>query len=76
MSTYNGWTNRATWLVNLWFGENLTMMQEDGEEVSADYIESMITEYVDEIVPTSSFIADLIDLQEINWEELAEHYRE
>ena len=76
MSTYNGWTNRATWLVNLWFGENLSMMQEDGEAVTADYIESMITEYVDEIVPTSSFIADLIDLNEINWEELAAHYNE
>lgn len=76
MSNYNGWTNRATWLVNLWFGENLGMMQEDGEEVSADYIESMITEYVDEIVPTSSFIADLIDLNEINWDELAAHYNE
>lgn len=55
MIDYNGWTNRATWLVNLWFGDELTELQEDGSTISADYIESMVTEYVDQYVPTSSF---------------------
>ena len=73
---YNGWTNRETWLVNLWFGDELTVMQEDGESITAEFIESMVTDYVDQIVPTSSFVADMIDLQCINWDELAEHYQE
>lgn len=71
---YNGWTNRETWLVTIWFGDAICDLPLD--DITADYIESMVTEYVDEIVPLSSFIADMIDLQCINWAELAEHYRE
>lgn len=70
----NGWKNRETWLVNLWFGDTLAMMQDDGDVITADYIESMVTDYVDEIVPASSFIADMIDLGAIDYDELAAHY--
>jgi hypothetical protein len=27
---YNGWTNYETWLVNLWYGDVFTDMQNDG----------------------------------------------
>ena len=70
----NGWTNRETWLVNLWFGDTLAMMQDDGDDITAEYIESIVTEYVDSIVPAPSFIADMIDLQAINYDELAAYY--
>ncbi len=65
---YNGWTNRETWLVNIWFMDGL-----EGR-VTAGYLEEMVTEYVDSIVPASSFIADMMDLSCINWEELAESH--
>ena len=70
----NGWKNRETWLVNLWFGDTFAMMQDDGIEITAEYIESMVTEYVDEIVPASSFIADMMDMRAIDYDALAAHY--
>jgi hypothetical protein len=70
----NGWTNRETWLVNLWFGDNFAMDADDGVEITADYIREMVESYVDEIVPASSFIADMIDLRAISYDELAAHY--
>ena len=70
----NGWTNRETWLVNLWFGDMFQNDLEDGVEITADYIEHIVTEYVDEYVPQSSFIADMIDMRAINYAELAMHY--
>ena len=73
----NGWKNKETWLVNLWLGDSLTMDQESGYEITAEYIE----EYVDEIIADSGsrgdgFIADLLNcaLGEIDYHELASHY--
>mgnify|MGYP001161050047 FL=1 len=63
--TYNGWTNRATWLVNLWFGDAL----EDGQpfdmfrEIMEDQIESL----------PEPWMKDFFILDEVNWEELNGH---
>ena len=70
----NGWKNRETWLVNLWFGDTFAMDQDDGIEITAEYIENVVTEYVDSIVPASSFIADMMDMRAIDYDELASHY--
>jgi len=70
----NGWKNRETWLVNLWFGDNFAMDADDGVEITADYIRDVVENYVDEIVPASSFIADMMDLNAIDYDELAAHY--
>jgi hypothetical protein len=70
----NGWKNRETWLVNLWFGDNFAMDADDGIEITADYIRETVESYVDELVPASSFIADMMDLGAINYDELAAHY--
>jgi hypothetical protein len=63
--TYNGWTNRATWLVNVWFNPET---REDVE--SARYA----IEEAEESIP--DFMRDFLCTSEINWTELLEHFEE
>jgi hypothetical protein len=75
-NTYNGWKNRETWLVNLWFGDSYHYA-ETGETVTAEQIEAMIDEHIDEVVPSDcGFVRDLIDLSRVDWDELAEAWNE
>lgn len=63
-SDYNGWTNRATWLVNVW-----------GNPESRDDVEmlrDMLQEQYDEL--PNGILKDMLDLDEINWEELLSHF--
>lgn len=63
-SDYNGWTNRATWLVNVW-----------GNPESRDDVEmlrDMLQEQYDEL--PNGILKDMLDLDEINWEELLAHF--
>lgn len=73
---YNGWKNKETWLVNLWLGGYFEAMEEEGVEVTADRIK----EWVEEWIPESSngFMTDLLNcaLGEIDYDELADHYKE
>jgi len=82
---YNGWTNRPTWLVNLWMGDNFTEDAEEGITVDEDYIRECIVHQQIEMVEAtlhteattwSGLIQDLIGgaLAEVNYYELAEHY--
>lgn len=73
-ATYNGWTNRETWLVNLWFDDVLTEMHEDGEEITADTIKDMVDQVIGEANLTG-FLADLLGDHMINYDELAEQYK-
>jgi hypothetical protein len=76
--SYNGWTNKETWLVNLWLGDYFTGMQDQGDDITAD----VMREVVDEMASTAleeganGFITDMLNcaLGEINYEELAAHY--
>jgi hypothetical protein len=70
----NGWKNRETWLVQIWFGDNFAMDADDGVEITADYIREAVEEYVDAIAPASSFIADMMDMRAIDYAELAAAY--
>ena len=63
--TYNGWTNRATWLVNVWF--NLET-REDVE--SARYA----IEEAEDAIP--DFMRDFLCTSEIDWDELLKHFEE
>ncbi len=75
--SYNGWKNRETWLVNIWFGDMFQMELEDGIEITADYIRETVENYVDEIVGRgdgSGFVQDMLYLGGIDYDELASHY--
>lgn len=80
---YNGWKNKETWLVNLWLGDTLTMDQESGIEITAEYIEQFVDEMVDNAMDQGArsfngFVMDLLNcaLGEIDYFELAKHYEE
>lgn len=72
----NGWKNRETWLVNMWFGDDFTMLAEDGVEITADYIRETVENYIDEKLGLNyaGFITDMMDLGAIDYEELEAHY--
>ena len=66
----NGWRNRETWLINLWFE------YENQEEL--DDIRSLLEEELDELrnkIP--DYLVDLLGLNfvmnEIDWDELGGH---
>ena len=63
--TYNGWTNRATWLVNVWFNPET---REDVESTRYAIAEA------EESIP--DFMRDFLCTDEINWDELLEHFEE
>jgi hypothetical protein len=70
----NGWKNRETWLVNLWFGDTLAVDADEGVVITPAYVREIVENYVDEIVPASSFVADMMDMRRIDWEALAAHH--
>ena len=73
----NGWKNRETWLVNLWFGDTFACDAEDGDDVTADYVRTFVEEYVDEMLGASygvGFIRDMMDMDAVDYDELAAHY--
>ncbi len=58
-NTYNGWTNRETWLVNVWGNP------ESREDVQM--LKDMLEEQYDEL--PSGILKDMLDMQAINWDE-------
>jgi len=61
--SYNGWPNRETWLVNLWFNpESKGDVQSARATMEEDY-ESL-----------SGIFRDMISLDSIDWDELESHF--
>ena len=73
-NSYNGWTNRETWLVNIWFMDNLyeELKGIDSQGDRAHYIKNYVEEHVYNSDIPDSFINDLIDISQVNWHELAD----
>ena len=69
---YNGWTNYATWRVNLelFDGDNVGYGSPDGMR---EFAEVLIEESTDEGIGRDYAMAFL---DEVNWQEIAEHYEE
>lgn len=77
---YNGWTNKETWLVNLWIGDGLAEMQGEGAEISGHTVKAIVIDWLDSAQGNSvesGLLVDLLNcaLEEINWEEVASHYK-
>jgi hypothetical protein len=69
-STYNGWTNYATWRVNLEIFDGLDQVWDADE--ARQYVE-------DYIHASSSGLARdyaLAFISDVNWHEIAAHYQE
>lgn len=66
--TYNGWSNRSTWLINIWYEPTY---KSDLEWIK-DELEAKVDELANSELVTDKILADMIDLQEIDWDELAE----
>ncbi len=60
---YNGWRNRETWLVNVWFGDN--WYSQSDIDATREFIDERIAK-----LPT--WVQDFIDTDCIDWDELTE----
>lgn len=78
----NGWTNHATWLVNVWTDgddEIIRISSESGismyERAQAlkDYVQET---YLEDIDAKAGLVSDLLmsAFQDVNWKELVEHH--
>ena len=65
---HNGWTNRETWLVNVWFGDDIGNGHTTWDAVKEE-IEEVLIKIRDEM-PCGRFFDDYINLSLINWREL------
>lgn len=58
---YNGWRNRETWLINVWFNPEV----KSDIEIIKEKIESDFNSLPD-------YMKDFVDIDCIDWDELAE----
>ena len=72
-TTYNGWTNRETWVINLYMGDSLAeVFEERNINTLADCIEEYVWDmFTDADIP--AMFADMVDLGVVNWREIATH---
>ena len=62
---YNGWTNRQTWVVNLWMTNDDYSQEiiDQGRPWSPDAIEALVDDMVSEVMPdTCNMVNDLFTL--------------
>ena len=79
---YNGWTNHATWLVNLWltndeYTEHSLRMavRYGGHEGLKDYVDELLD---DSGIASGTMWYDMIRscLSDVDWREIASYYQE
>lgn len=79
-TTYNGWTNKATWNINLMFQELFTNMCEEQKFDDVDHLAEAFQSIVEELeldpVTDHTMAYWALDqyLSEVNWTEIAETY--
>jgi hypothetical protein len=73
--TYNGWTNYATWRVNLELFHGL-YSDMDGEKVTAESCKDYAEEVVSESVEGLALDYAMAFPANVNWQEIADHLNE
>ena len=68
---YNGWTNYATWRVNIevFDGTNLW------ENASAEFCKDLVEDHIEQETKGISRGYALTFLDDVNWDEIAEHLK-
>ena len=74
MSEYNGWTNKETWLVSLWYMDEIRTYRPSNADQIEEYIEDMIISDRHHNGLSLDFLR--MCLQDTNWRELYEHIEE
>ena len=64
-NTYNGWKNRETWLVNLWYGDTWDCVED------VRITEILLDEKYEDL--GNGIMRDMIDWQAIDREQLRSH---
>ena len=72
--SYNGWKNRATWLVNLYYSDYFDASQYDSMEQLAENIKWTLEDMLEDAIGQNGFVRDLMatSLSEVDYYELAE----
>jgi hypothetical protein len=78
-TTYNGWTNYATWRVNLEIFDGIDLMDYGLEKLDAYELSQCLKDNARDIIENTSTEGIARDyamafLDYVNWRELAEHY--
>jgi hypothetical protein len=76
--SFNGWTNKETWLVNLWLADSLTTDAGSSMEIDAAWVREVAEDVISGTISDFGLASDLLEmaLANVNWEELASHYQE
>ena len=64
--SYNGWSNRETWLINVWYNPE---SRDDVEFVREQFEEQYNN------IPDGA-LKDMISIDRVNWDELLEQFEE
>ena len=73
-NTYNGWTNYATWRVNLEVFDGIAWLDQFDDGISIYDASLLLKEYAEELVSGNDLATDyaLAFLSDVNWYEIAE----